>query len=405
MATSRMRHVSLVPIGMLVAIVPSALQGCTFAGLGNYDVETCARPTGVSTTVQKVGAVNDLTFASASGKNVIGAFAADVTGGSCIEAVGATGFLNPNCSFLTDETSLVPRQPMVVPMSGGYAAALVATTAPCTAGALIYRFNAPNIAGKGNTKCEATGAALPSVAALPDGATAVVAWYATSFDSRRDPISSCAGAKAASLEVAVVTGAATGSPVLGAAITLSPSSTSLRPPAIILLGAQAIVAAPDANDVGVWAIDAGVAGPAALQTIPGLAGARAVALAAASDGSARIAVVAEIGCSPQSIALAVGTLATGFAGATVVAPAGASVAVAPSVAWIEGQNRWVVAWISTAGGAHVLTRSFEPTGVPLGAVVDPQLRATAASVTSTGDVFGFVASSNSFVDTSLGCTP
>ncbi len=386
-------------------------SACTFAGLGNYDVETCARPRGVSMTVQKVGAVSDVTFASASGKNVIGAFAANVTGGACIEAVRsgvagstmASGFLNLNCSFLGDETNLVPRQPMVVPLSGGYAAAIIATTAPCTAGALIYRFNAPGVAGKAALPCAMSGAALPAIAPLSDGSTAIVAWYATSLDSRSDPIGSCTGARAAPLNASVVT-SANGSPTLGAAVDLGDTGISVRAPAVAPLPgqAQAIIAAPLGNDVGVWTIGVSTS-PGQPITIPGLAGARAVALAIASDNSGRIAVVAEIGCAPQSIALAVGTLAGGFSNVAIVAAADGALAVGPSVAWIDGQNRWVVAWVSATGGAHVLTRSFDATGSAVGAVVDPAMSATGAAVTSGGDVIGFVASSSSFVDTSLGC--
>ncbi len=380
-----------------------ATLGCTFGGLGNYDVETCARPAGLSTTVQKVGTVNDLTFTSASGKSVIGAFAADVTGGSCIEAVGANGFLNTSCSFLADETNLVPRQPMVVPISGGYAAAIIATTAPCTAGALLYRFNGLSIAGKADVTCETSGAALPAIVPLSDGATAIVAWYATPLDSRGDPIDSCQGAKAASLQVAVVT-AATSAPVIGTSMDLGGTGVSVRPPAIVPVPnqAQAILAAPRGNDVGVWSL-AATGSPGQPVTIAGLAGARAVAIGVASDGSGRIGVAAEIGCSPQSIAFAVGTLAGGFSKVSVVAPAGADLAVAPSVAWVDAQNKWVVAWISAQGGAHVLARAFDATGNAVGAAVNPALSATAAAATSTGDIFGLVASS--FVDTSLGCEP
>ncbi len=395
-------------LGRAVAAIAAAAcvaTGCTFTGLGNYDVETCTRPRGTSTTVQRVGMVGDLTVASASGKNVIGAFAATVTGGACIEAVGPNGFLNSSCSFLADETNLVPRQPMVIPIKGGYAAALIATTAPCTAGALTYRFSAPGIAGKVGVPCDMAGAALPSVAALSDD-TAVVTWYRTGFDSRSDPINTCAGATAIGLELAIVTGASTGAPVVGATINLSDASTSVRPAALAPIPGQpqALVAAPHLDGVGVWTVGASTP-PGQPVTIPSLARARAAAVAIASDGSGRIAVVAEIGCSPQTIALAVGTLADGFPNTTVVAPAGSGLAVAPSVAWIEGQDRWVVAWISSDGGGHVLARSFDPKGNALGATVDPGMKATAASVTSTGDVFGFVASSSSFVTTSLGCTP
>lgn len=390
----------------LLALVATA---CTFTGLGNYDVETCAKPKGFSTTVQKVGAVTDLGFSSASGKSTIAAFAADVTGGACIEAVGPAGFLNTSCSFLADEPSLSPHQPMAVPLSGGFAAAIIATTAPCTVGQLEYRFNAPSVAGKANVPCPtgSPGATLPALAPLSDGSTVIVSWYATSYALRTDPISSCAGAVAAPIKVAIVTSAAS-APVIGAPIDLGDTGISIRPPAIVAVpgSTQAIVAAPFGNDVSVWSIDtSNVSSNLSPASIPSLAGARAVAVGIASDNSGRIAIAAEIGCNPQSIALSVGTIAGGFSKATVVAAADGDLAVAPSVAWIDGQNRWVVGWVSSHGGAHALARSFDVSGNALAPALDPSTDATGASVTSDGSILGFVASSSSFVETSLGCEP
>jgi hypothetical protein len=89
----------------------------------------------------------------------------------------------------------------------------------------------------------------------------------------------------------------------------------------------------------------------------------------------------------------------------VVAPADGSLAVAPSVAWRSAQNGWVVSWVSSNGGAHVLARSFDASGTALDAALDPSTQATAAAVTSDGNILGFVASASSFVSTSLGCTP
>jgi hypothetical protein len=385
-------------------------SACTFTGLGDYDVETCASPTGTSSTVQKVGSLSDLTFSSASGNNVIGAFTSSVTGGTCLEAVNAKGYLqqNANCLFLSSasELALSAHQPMIVPLSGGYAATFVATTAPCTAGQIEYRFSAASVYGAGSLPCETTGSSLPAVVPLSDGSTVLMAWYATSYATRSDPIDSCTAAQAAPLKVIVVTAGASGSPVVGSAMDLGDTGISVRSPAIAPVPGQpqAILASPFGNDVGVWNLSA-TSAPGQPVAIPSLAGARAVAVAVASDNSGRIAIAAEIGCNPQSISLAVGTLTSGFSKATVVAPADGSLAVAPSVAWRSDKNEWVVGWVSSSGGAHVLARSFDATGAALDAALDPSTQATAASVTSDGNVLGFVASASSFVSTSLGCTP
>jgi hypothetical protein len=125
----------------------------------------------------------------------------------------------------------------------------------------------------------------------------------------------------------------------------------------------------------------------------------------ATDGSGRIAVVAEIGCSPQSIALAVGSLESGFGQATIVAPAESDAAIEPTVAWVAPQKKWLVSWISLRGGAHALARRFDPEGHPAGETIDPAVAATGAGVAPDGSLSAYVPEreGGSFVNASLGC--
>jgi hypothetical protein len=165
-----------------------------------------------------------------------------------------------------------------------------------------------------------------------------------------------------------------------------------------------VVASPDGNDVSVWSVDATLS-PGPSVSVPVLAGARAVSVATANDGSDRIAIVAEIGCAPQSIALAVGTLADGFERGVTVAQAGTGAAVEPTVAWVASESAWIVSWVATTGGAHVLARRFDGVGSPVGGDVTPGVAATGAAITSEGSVFAYAPGpgGGSFVDTSLGC--
>jgi hypothetical protein len=390
----------------MLAGVALASAACTFTGLGNYDVETCATPTGATTTVQQVGAVSssDLTFASSNGASPIGAFPSQTGAGSCAQAVDGSGYVeSSSCAFFV---GLAPEQPWVIPLGGGHAAAATTTTAPCTNGAIAFQYIGQSLGSSTPlpTTC-GVGAALPSVAPLAaDGSTALVTWYDTAYSTRNDPIQSCSGAKPAPLMAAVVTGATTSDVSLGVPVTLTSAGTSVRAAAIAQVPGQSqvVVAAPDGNDVSVWMLDASLSTGTA-STIPGLAGAYAASLAVATDGSGRVAVVAEIGCAPQSIALSVGTVSGGFSQGTVVAAMGSSAAVQPTVAWVASENDWIVAWISAEGGAHALAQRFDASGNPVGGRIDPSTPATGASVASDGSLLAYVPGSNSFVSASLGC--
>ncbi|HEY3822543.1 MAG TPA: hypothetical protein VGL81_35505 [Polyangiaceae bacterium] len=388
-----------------VAALSLACAACTFTGLGNYDVETCAAPVGTTTTIQQVGSLSSsaITFAS-DGASPIGAFPTQAGGGSCVQAVDSSGYVeSSSCPFFV---GLAPEQPWVIPLAGGHAAGAVLTTAPCTDGAIAFQFIGQSIGGgtQPPTTC-GTGAALPSVAALAaDGSTALVTWYSTALSTRSDPIQSCAAAKPAALLAAVVTGANTANPTLGTPVTLTSAGTSVRPASMAQVAGQSqvVVAAPDGNDVSVWLLDASLSTGTAT-TIPGLAGAYAASLGMATDGSGRIAVVAEIGCAPQTIALVGGTLSGGFSEAVIVAEADGAAAVQPTVAWVASESDWIVSWISAEGGPHVLARRFDAGGVARGDVIDPSTPATGASVASDGSLLAYVPGSTSFVSASLGC--
>jgi len=203
--------------------------------------------------------------------------------------------------------------------------------------------------------------------------------------------------------------ATSASPVAGTPVTLDASSVSVRPPAMVSLadGKTVLVASPVVAGVSLWAVTASALSPIPI-TIPGLAGARAVEMAVASDGSGRIAIAAEIGCAPQSIAFTTGTLADGFTSIAVAAPANGDLAIAPSVAWIDDPGRtpgrWLLTWISNSGGAHVVARSYDATGKALDVAFDANAPATSAAVSSSANVLWLAAADNSFTQTSLGCS-
>jgi hypothetical protein len=381
--------------------VPLACAACTFTGLGNYNVATCATPVGVTGTVQQVGSLDssNLTFATANGASPIGAFPSIAVGGTCAQAVGTSGYVeSSSCAFFVGEA---PEQPWVIPLGGGYGAAAITTAEPCSAGQLEFQFVGQSVGGSATASCT-TGAALPAMAAAPDGTSAVVAWYETPYTSRNNPIQSCAGATAAPLVVATIANAASGNPGVGTPRTLSSAGISIRPPAVVAQGQGVVVAAPDGNDVSVWSLDASLT-TTAQTSVPSLAAARAVAMAAAGDGSGALAVVAEINCTPQSIAVSFGTVAYGFSTATVVASPGSKPTVQPTVAWVSSENDWIVSWIAADGGAHALAQRFDPNGNPVGATIDPSTPASGASVAADGSLLAYVPGSNSFVTASLGC--
>ena len=390
---------------VLIAAASLATTACF--GFGDYEVDTCATPVGTTTVVQptgSLGVLDDLTFACLNGVHPIGAFA--LPGSSSVEAVGIDGYRVSDSTFFSGQQWL-PRQPSVVPVAGGYAAVAIATTSPCTAGQLSFEYASNASPGDAQGPClmDGSGAALPSLVPLPDGVSALVGWYETPIASRADPLESCAAAAAAPLVVSVIGGSATAKPSIGHPIKLTATSTSVRPAAMAPWPGhqQVLVAAPDGASVSIWSVDASLA-PGAPESLPGLDGARAVSIAVATDGSGRIAVAAEIGCTPQSIRLAVGTLNGGW-NTSVVAPAGDTAALQPSVSWVPAQQAWIVSWITASDGPRALARRFQPNGAPASDVIDPGAAATGASVSSDGELLAFLPglAQGSFASVSLGC--
>jgi hypothetical protein len=384
----------------MLAPTAVACAACTLTGLGDYGVLTCAQPAGTTTPVEGVGQLADTpSFSSLSG-SPMGAFVSN----DCVEGVWPQGYVQSTCTLF--HGGLVAVQPWIVPIGDGYAAATIATTAPCTQGQLSFA----TVTGAGasppaQAQCSKAGAALPAIAPL-GASSALVLWYETTAASRSDPLQQCRGATAAPLRVAMVDNATSIQPSLGTPTTLTTQSVSVRPPAVTVLQGtgNVLIATPDGRAVSLWATPDGVRFGTPL-SISALAGARAVSIASATDGSGRIGVVAEIGCSPQSIALAIGTLSGGWHVATV-ASAGSGPAVQPTVAWVPSQSDWIVSWIAVSGGAHALARRFDASGEAAGSAIDPSVPAIGAALASDGSLLAYEPSGGgNFVKAALGCAP
>lgn len=297
-------------------------------------------------------------------------------GGKCLFATPLpAGTGGASCALLTDETNIEPRQPFARPLAGG-TAALVVATSPCTSGELLYRFAGSGQAGKATLGCAASGAALPAFTLTGVGDRGIAAYYQVPYPNRKDPLAGCANAAPAPLKAVLIDGAKGSAAALGLPQPLTSEATSVRPPAVVSLGARALVASPAAGDVALWLLEPNGMDVAtvAVTTISGLAGARAVTAAARQDGSAyQIAVAAELGCSPQKIALALLSLdeAKGsFGTPTVVevAPAGAGFAAAPSVAWQQAASEWLVTWLVDA--PLIRSQRLDATGKLVGPATD-----------------------------------
>jgi hypothetical protein len=407
-----------------LAALPAICVACTFTGLGNYQIATCPVDLGAQTNVASLSSENYLTFSNTTGTDAIGAFVG--ANPTCVAAVesavnSAPGLIQnpvvPGICFFGYESlgeTLAPQQPYAAPMGGGHAMAVVASTnpsAPCTQGQVWLDYVASPATDNFGSEptCDAAGSALPAVASL-GATTALVAWYRTSLSSRSDPIGSCSTATAAPL-VLYSANVNTSNPMvfLAASAPLTTTSISVRPPALVLSPTQpgtVLLAAPNGNDVGVWSIDDTLTGSGPV-SIPGLAGARAVSMA--TDGGDNIAVVAEIGCSPQKITLALGTLSGGFSRTLTIAAANGSPAIQPTVVWVSATpnystspSAWLVSWISVAGGAHALAQWVDTSASPIGGVIDPNVVQTSGGAAlSDGNLLAYT--SSGFVTASMGC--
>jgi len=392
---------------LAAAVLAVLASACTFTGLGGYTIPVCKNVLGSTNGSNEVGVVTGTPQVSYTPG--VGPVAAFVTGG-VVQIADEGGTVGMGAPLFTSDFS--PVQPFAIPVGTGYAAVAVATTLPCTLGAVTLGTYADSALGTPtalpvDTAACPVGAALPAIAALSDQTDGWVAWYATPADNRSDSIEKCEGATAAPLHLALGSKITTESPVLAASIVLTSGSVSVRPPAMTLAGSDVLLASPDGNAVSLWDLAGTTLNPLpAPLTLSGLAGARAVSVA--TDSGSNIAVVAEIGCRPQSIALALGTLSGGFNAVTTVSPASASgLQVQPTVAWVADQGYWNVSWLSNSGGdTHVLAQRFDTHGVAVGEVLDPHASLLAATLASDGTLFGYqdpTSGSASFENVGLGC--
>jgi hypothetical protein len=432
----RSRRALLAVVGGLGAVSGA----CTLTGLGNYDIKTCSQG-------QALGAVGGMSPWSGSptsatignaGGFAVASFVDPATRG--IAAVPDKPNATVHNGGLLFSALLAPVQPYVAANGSGYIGAAIATTAPCTQGQVSVMTVANDMVSSttpsGGTMtgpdggtvetpvpwqetCDLKGAALVAIApSALNGDEAFVTWFQRPANPNTfDPISSCTGLQPAPLKLDVLHGASSsanptlsGSTSSTSVVELSTSSVSVRAAGMAVLGMTAtLVAAPDGNAVSVWAL---ASDPTPTSNVPaplkiaGMTNARAASIATNPSGG--IAVVAEIGCAPESIALAIGK-SSGFGSVVTVTPAGSTYAVEPSVAWDPANGVWVVAWLSGEGGPHPLARRFDANADAVGGVLDPGLHgAVAVSATQGGTLFAYTAAGMAngvFEDVSLGCTP
>ena len=167
------------------------------------------------------------------------------------------------------------------------------------------------------------------------------------------------------------------------------------------------VTAPLEGDVGVWYIGSDHM-PEAPVHVPGLAGARAVALAGrAEKEQIHLTLVAEIGCAPQAIAITFGVLDTmshqlTFDPSSEVSPSGDLVAAQPTVGWVEVRKEWLVTWVNN-DGPTLKGRRFTAEGKPIGAALSIGTGIEVAGIAADGTIAAFNQSKSSFLQVPLIC--
>jgi len=341
----------------------------------------------------------DALLSSADRQSLLGVY---VDQGKCLPLVSLThnsgDFVGgAGCFLLSDEQALVPRQPFAALIGANAAAAFIGTSGCTGTGRLFYRFRTSTEKGGAELPCDATHpASLPAFAVMPNGVAGLVAWYEAPIGERQDPINGCAAAKPATLAVAAVGNAIT-SPITLQPVRVGEPSIGTRPPALLSVAEleSMVMVAPFAGDVGVWLlkleqVQSGTL-PAPVR-IPGLANARATAVAARTEGGVTtLAVVAETGCAPAaSVVMTLGTVDAGAKSVTfgpvvpVVGPS--TIATLPSAAWVARRKEWWVSWVDSTPSARF--QRFDPAAKPIGGVIEAG-RLINASVSSTESVFGY----------------
>jgi hypothetical protein len=273
------------------------------------------------------------------------------------------------------------------------------------------------LSGSAGLACGDTtyGATLPALAAFSSGATALVAFYDARYIDREDPVAGCSSAATAVLDLVPINAPATATPDLQASTIkqLSADSTSVRPAALVTTPNAILAAAPNVADVGIWAIGSSLT-VSAPTTMADMANARAVALAVNPMG--KLALAAEIGCTPTgALKVAFGSFAGAapandgdpsgvtMGAAVDLVPAGSTLAVQPSVAWVTSRNEWLVTWITE--GPTVRAQRYQPDGTPIGGPFDVSYGSTVGAAGANGDGFVFdpIQTGNEWDEITLGC--
>jgi hypothetical protein len=347
--------------------------------------------------------------------NVIGTYVKGLSGGSaCVGIERLLGSAGEKawgeCGALKGAAELVPRQPTARLIAGAVATAFVAR-AECDTGRVA--FTPKSTLGPIKAAC-GSGAALPglSIGSVKYPQSAAIAWYEVRSESRTDPVGGCSTAMAAPLRVRRIDNALVTNASFGEELTLSPGAISVRPPATAILeGSGFLVASPAGGAASAWVVPFAASATPVESPIDAFVGARAVAGAVHANGDGvQIALAAEIGCTPQSLALVVGTLDTStskitWGSVSEIAPKGTAAQFEPTIAWVTRDARWLVSWLSQGGAARA--RRFDADGTPDGESMQiaagSNFRAGTAS--STGDVFLAEVSPSVFVNAPLACGP
>ncbi|MBS0658952.1 MAG: hypothetical protein JSR82_11995 [Verrucomicrobia bacterium] len=293
------------------------------------------------------------------------------SGRYCLQAtrLDASASVAGSCALLEAEPNLAPAQPFAKWIAGSPAAVFVAqtpTAGPCDGGGLTFRYGKSVSTA---STCDASGAALPSLALGSDGA-AVVAYYATAYRNRAD-VSKCPAVSPAGLVIRKVSNIASTSASFGSPQMLD-AGVSFRPPALATMDGYggAFVASPVAKGVGVWILSPATYSAGATWIDNVVADVVGVTMAATRDGGAvRLAIAKELGCNHGSLHLSLVEVDLSTANRTSIGDvevtnAASAPAFRSSVSSVppEKGGGWLVTWLA-AGQAFA--RRFDVKGVPL----------------------------------------
>lgn len=295
-----------------------------------------------------------------------------LTAGQCLTVSDAEPQGNPQIDACTAAAGgTVPTQPYAASLAeGGFAAAFVATDG-CPMGALGFTYVPPSgsIDEVHATASCGGGAALPSLSIL-GGGKAAVAYYGSADSAFNDPLTACPTTVPTALMLFGLSDLT--QPNFGETPTLlTRSAASIGPPALLWDSPVLFAASPDANAATIWALAGGSLARTASASIVSLVDARYVALGARakSDGTTRLAIVAQLGCTSAAVHVALvdydpSTSSFAAAGDVELAAgaAGTSFQTAPSVEWVAARNRWLATWVAT--GPQVVARFFDDTATP-----------------------------------------